>query len=72
MSRVARDLAPSLTAAGIGESVLAATVNAMAAARAEAINTQGLPAQIAYLLEAYGPDEIAALALGNSPAGEQS
>ncbi len=67
MSRIVRDLARRLTAGGIGENALAATVNEMASARVEAINSEGLQAQIAYLLEAYGPDEIQALALGTSP-----
>jgi hypothetical protein len=40
-------------------------VNDMAAARAEVINREGLQAQIAYLLEAYGPGEIEHLALGD-------
>jgi hypothetical protein len=71
MSRMVRDLARRLTAAGIGESALAATVNELAAARAQAINSEGLQAQIAHLLEAYGPDEIEAIALGNSPAEKQ-
>lgn len=62
MSRIARDLARRLTAAGIDDRALAGTVADMAAARAEAVNSEGLQAQIAFLLEAYGPDEIEAIA----------
>jgi predicted DNA-binding transcriptional regulator AlpA len=65
MSRPARDLARRLTSAGIDPSVLVASVNDMASARAEAINREGLQAQISYLLEAYGPSEIESLALAN-------
>lgn len=35
----------------------------MAAARADAINREGLEVQIAFLLEAYGPGEIETLVL---------
>ena len=63
MSRIARDLARNLAAAGIDSSALSALVSDMAAARSEAINCEGLEAQIAYLLEAYGPGEIETLAL---------
>jgi hypothetical protein len=34
----------------------------MATARAEAVNAEGLRAQIEYLLQAYGPSEIEQLA----------
>jgi hypothetical protein len=37
-------------------------VNEVAAARADAINREGLKAQIAFLLEAYGPGEIERMA----------
>lgn len=67
MSRLARHLARRLATAGIDASALAALVSEMAAARAEAINSEGLQAQIAYLLEAYGPGDIDAIALGNLP-----
>ena len=63
MSRIACDVARRLAAAGVGASTLAALVNDMAAARAEAINGEGPEAQIAFLLEAYGPDEIETLVL---------
>lgn len=63
MSRIARDLARRLTAAGADPSALAALVSDMAEARAEAINREGLEAQLAFLLEAYGPDEIEGLVL---------
>jgi hypothetical protein len=62
MSRTAAELAQRLSAAGIQPPVLASTVTDMAAARAEAVNTEGLRAQIEYLLEAYGPAEIERLA----------
>jgi isopentenyl diphosphate isomerase/L-lactate dehydrogenase-like FMN-dependent dehydrogenase len=65
MSRIARDLVRRLAAAGVDASVLAVLVSDMTEARAEAINHEGLQAQIAYLLEAYGPGEIETLALGN-------
>jgi hypothetical protein len=71
MSRVARDLARRVAAAGIDASALAAVVNEVAAARADAINREGLEAQVAYMLEAYGPGGIGAVALGNLPRGEQ-
>ena len=67
MSRIGRDLARRLAASGVDVSVLAAIVNDMAAARSEAINREGLEAQIAYLLEAYGPDEIERLTLSHCP-----
>jgi len=69
MSRIARDLARRLAAAGIDAARLAAHVSDMATARAEAINGEGLEAQIAYLLEARGPGEIEDLAFG-SPSPE--
>jgi hypothetical protein len=62
MSRVARDLARRVAAAGIDASALIAVVNELAAARAEAINADGLQAQIAFLLEAYGPGEVERMA----------
>ncbi len=71
MSRTVRDLARRLAAAGVDSSALAAAVSDLAAARAEAINSDGLQAQIAYLLEAYGPGDIEAVALGNLPRGDQ-
>lgn len=71
MSRIARDLARRLVVAGVDASILDAPVNDMAAARADAINRKGLDAQIAYLLEAYGPGQIETLALGDRPAEEQ-
>lgn len=63
MSRNARDLARRLAAAGVDPLALAALVSDMTAARTEAINREGLEAQIAFLLEAYGPGEIETLAL---------
>ncbi len=71
MSQATRDLARRLVAAGVDASVLAALVSDIAAARAEAINHEGLHAQIAYLLEFYGPGEIESLALGNRSREEQ-
>jgi hypothetical protein len=65
MSQIARDLARRLAAAGVDASALAALVTDIAAARAEAINREGLQAQIAYPLEAYGLGEIESLACGN-------
>ena len=57
MRQIARDLARRLAAAGVDARALAALVNEMATARAEAINREGLQAQTAYLLQAYGPGE---------------
>ena len=71
MSQVACDLARRLAAAGVDASVLAASVNDMTEARAEAINREGLLTQIAYLLEAYGPGETESLAFGNRPREQQ-
>jgi hypothetical protein len=71
MSRIARDLARRLTAAGVDASVIAALVSDVGAARAEAINREGLQAQIAHLLEAYGPAEIEQLVSGKRPGEEQ-
>ena len=71
MSRLARDLARRLTSAGIGSLALAAFVNDMALAREEAMNSEGLQAQISYLLEAYGHGEIESFALGNPRQGER-
>jgi hypothetical protein len=71
MSRTARDLTRHLAEAGVDAAALAALVSDTAAARAEAINADGLHAQIAYLLETYGPGEIEAFALGNLPSGER-
>jgi hypothetical protein len=71
MSRIARDPARRLAAGGVDASGLTALVSDMAAARAEAINHEGLEAQIAYLLEAYGCGEIEHLALGNPPREER-
>jgi hypothetical protein len=70
MSRIARDPARHLAAGGVDASGLTALVSDMAA-RAEAINHEGLEAQIAYLLEAYGCGEIEHLALGNPPREER-
>jgi hypothetical protein len=72
MSRIARDLARLLAASGVDVSVLAAVVNDMAAARSEAINREGLEAQIAYLLEAYGPDEIERFTLSHCQCEKRS
>jgi hypothetical protein len=71
MSGTTRDLARRLAAAGVDSSALVPAVNDLAAARAEAINTDGLQAQISFLLEAYGPSEIEAVALGNLPHGDR-
>ena len=57
--------------AGVDPSVLAALVNEMATARAEAINQEGLRAQITYLLEAYGPSEIESIAFRYRPHEER-
>jgi hypothetical protein len=65
MSQIARDLARRLAAAAVDASTLAALVNDMAAARADTINSDGLQAQVTYLLEAYGPGDIERLAFGN-------
>ena len=62
MSRTATELAGRLTEAGIQSSILTSTVVDMAASRAEAVNAEGLRAQIEYLLEAYGPAEIERIA----------
>jgi hypothetical protein len=59
VSQIARDLARRLAEAEIGAAALAPIV---AAARAEAINTEGLQAQIEFLLEAYALGEIEAIA----------
>jgi hypothetical protein len=67
MSQIARDLARRLAGAGIGAAALAPIVNDMAAARAEAINCEGLQSQIEYLLEAYGPGEIEDIARSAEP-----
>jgi hypothetical protein len=69
MSGIARDLARCLAAAGVDTVALAGAVRDVAAARAEAINGEGLQAQITYLLEAYGPSEIEAIASVNRPHG---
>jgi hypothetical protein len=71
MSQIARNLARRLVAAGLDASVLSVLVKDTAAARAEAINSEGLQAQIAYLLETYGPGEIESIAFGNRPRKEQ-
>jgi len=71
MRQIARDLARRLAAAGVDARALAALVNEMATARAEAINREGLQAQTAYLLQAYGPGEIESFALGNRPRQDQ-
>jgi hypothetical protein len=65
VSQIARDLTRRLVAAGVDTSVLIALVSDMATTRAAAINREGLHAQIAYLLEAYGPGEIESFAFGN-------
>ena len=62
MSRIAAELTRRLAAADIQTSVLAGAVTDMATARAEAVNAEGLRAQIEYLLQAYGPSEIEQLA----------
>jgi hypothetical protein len=67
MSQIARDLTRRLAAAGVDASVFAALVSEMAAACAEAINREGLGAQVVYLLEAYGPGEIESIAFGKRP-----
>ena len=67
MSQITRDLARRLAAAGVDASVLAPHVSDMTAARAEAINHEGLQAQIACLLEAYGRGEIESLAFSDRP-----
>jgi hypothetical protein len=72
MSRVARDLARRLAGAGIDSSALAAIVNETAVARAEAINADGLQAQIAFLLEAYGPGEIERMAFDHQRKAPES
>jgi hypothetical protein len=71
MSQIARDLARRLAAACADASVLTALVTDPASARAEAINREGLQAQIAYLLEAYGPGEIESFVLGNRARQDQ-
>lgn len=71
MSRTARDLTRRLAEARVDAAALAALVNDMAAARADAINADGLQAQIGYLLESYDPGEIEAVALGNLPRGDR-
>jgi hypothetical protein len=63
MSQVSRDLERCLAAAGVEASALAPLVIDMSAARAEAINREGLRSQVEYLLETYGPGEIEAIAL---------
>ncbi len=70
MSRLARNLARRLATAGVDSSALAETVSDLTSGRAEAINCEGLQAQIDFLLEAQGPGKIEALALGNLPRGE--
>jgi len=67
MSPVFRDLARHLAGAGVDSLVLAEFVNDMAPARAEAINREGLQAQISYLLKAYGASEIESIAFSNRP-----
>jgi hypothetical protein len=62
MSHRTAELARRLTEAGIQPSVLAPSVVDMAASRAEAVNAEGLRAQLEYLLEAYGPAEIERMA----------
>jgi hypothetical protein len=71
MSRTARDLARRLAEAEVDAAALAVLVNDMAAARAAAINADGLQAQIGYLLESYGAAEIEHLALGGRPRGDR-
>ena len=58
MSPIARDLTRRLAEAGIEASALALAVNHVLAARAEAINAQGLRSQIEFLLGTYVPSEI--------------
>lgn len=69
MSQISRDLARRLVAAGVSTSALAPIVTDMAAARAEAINREGLQSQVEYLLEAYGPSEIEDIALRSQAGG---
>jgi thioredoxin-like negative regulator of GroEL len=63
MAHVARELARRLVEAGLGSAALAAAVIDVSAARAEAINAEGLRSQIEFLLEAYAPGEIEELAM---------
>jgi hypothetical protein len=70
MSEIARVLAGRLAAAGVDASVLAARIRDMPETRVEAINHEGLQAQVAYLLEAYGPTGIEIPAFGNPPREE--
>jgi hypothetical protein len=71
MSRLTRDLARRLAAAGVDASTLAKKVSDLASCRAAAINREGLQAQIDFVLEAYGPCEIEAIALGSLPREER-
>ena len=66
MSRVASDLANRLRAGGVTAAQLAPAVADKAAAEAEAINAEGLRAQIEYLLEVFGPGEIEEIATGTA------
>lgn len=63
MSWIARDLARRQAAADVDASPLVALVIDRAAARAGAINRERPEAQIAHLLEAYGPAEIESFVL---------
>jgi hypothetical protein len=58
MASAARLLAKQLSAAGVGPDALRQAVIEMSAARADAINQDGLEAQCAYLLECFGPNEL--------------
>ena len=58
MAQTARQLAKRLAAVGIGPEALTQEVLEVSAARGAAINEAGLEAQCAFLLEAYGPEEL--------------
>jgi hypothetical protein len=62
VSRIARDLTRQLAEAGIEASALVLAGNHVLAARADAINAEGLRLQIEFLLETYGPSEIEEIA----------
>ncbi|MGH7122116.1 MAG: hypothetical protein ACREFP_24500 [Acetobacteraceae bacterium] len=65
MSRISDERARHLAVAGVEDSVLAALVADTAAARAAAINREGLQVRITYPLEADRSGEIESLAIGN-------
>jgi hypothetical protein len=70
MSRVARDLAGRVTAAGVYSPALSAAVSDLAAAQTRAINADRLETPVACLPEAKASNEIEVFALGNRPAQE--